>query len=696
MTDIILESVRAFVLFGLVLFLVHIGRTRFSTISRGWNWVVGGFCLLLFGSLLDITDNFETLNRFVVIGDTEVEAFLEKFVGFLGGFVVLAVGLVRWIPEELAKRTQAEETHGRLTQAVENVPVGIVLFDSDDRVVFFNSRYAELMEVMTDILKPGVTFEEMIRTMVERQPVKDARGREEEFIQERIKHHRNPTGPFDIRREDKWLSADETRLNDGSIFTIIIDITEQKAAEEALRESEERFRILFEHAPEAITILDVDTGLYVDANPMAETLHGLPREELIGKIGPENLSPEIQLDGRPSSEAASDYLSRALAGQFPRFDWMHLTPDGQETLCEVGLTHLPDPHRNLVRACIIDITERKQAEDRLQSFIDNVPSLVSIKDLEGNYLLMNNQYTKQFDFNSQNKGAEAAKNIFSEEVLEKFALHEAKVIGAKSPVTQEHEISHPDGNHTHLCTKFPILDSSGGVIAIGSVSTDISERKRMEEALLESEEKHRHFSADVAHELRTPLAVLRSHLDNLENTETIQSLINDVDTMSRLVSQLLATTRLDSLTVNPDDEADLHAIGIEVAKYLGPFAIKEGRSIEMTGTQDPVIVQGNDDALEMAVRNLVENAIRYSARESVITIHVSDNPAISVIDHGRGITPEQQKVIFERFKRADQRSGGAGLGLSIVRRVVEAHQATINVSDTPGGGTVFKISFPTQ
>ena len=211
---------------------------------------------------------------------------------------------------------------------------------------------------------------------------------------------------------------------------------------------------------------------------------------------------------------------------------------------------------------------------------------------------------------------------------------------------------------------------------------------------MESEERHRHFSADVAHELRTPLAVLRSHLDNLEDNETIQSLIKDIDAMSRLVSQLLETTRLDSLTVNPNDEADLHAIGTEVAEYLAPIAIKEGRSIEVIGTQDPVIVRGNDDTLKMAVRNLVENALRYSAQNTMVTIDVSDEPAISVINHGQSIPPEQRKVIFQRFKRVDQQPGGAGLGLSIVQRVVDAHQATIDVSDAPGGGAVFKISFP--
>ncbi|MBT3360348.1 MAG: HAMP domain-containing histidine kinase [Rhodospirillales bacterium] len=98
MTDILLETVRAFVLLGIVVFLVQSGRDRFEQFRKGWNFIISGFGLLLFGSVLDISDNFETLNRFVIIGDTETEAFLEKFVGFLGGFVLLAVGLFQWVP----------------------------------------------------------------------------------------------------------------------------------------------------------------------------------------------------------------------------------------------------------------------------------------------------------------------------------------------------------------------------------------------------------------------------------------------------------------------------------------------------------------------------------------------------------------------------------------------------------------------
>ncbi|MEE8454452.1 MAG: PAS domain S-box protein, partial [Limibaculum sp.] len=115
MIDVTLETVRAIILLGIVLFLWRIGRQRFEANRKGWNLIVAGFGLLLFGSLIDITDNFEALIRFVVVGDTGMQAFLEKFVGFLGGFLVLAWGLVLWMPRtqrlpcEIGQRRRAEE-----------------------------------------------------------------------------------------------------------------------------------------------------------------------------------------------------------------------------------------------------------------------------------------------------------------------------------------------------------------------------------------------------------------------------------------------------------------------------------------------------------------------------------------------------------------------------------------------------------
>ena len=98
MSDIVLESIRSLILAGIIVYLLKAGRGRSELSHSGWQFIIAGFLLLFFGSTIDITDNFESLNRFIVVGDTPTQAFLEKLVGFLGGFLVLAIGLVRWIP----------------------------------------------------------------------------------------------------------------------------------------------------------------------------------------------------------------------------------------------------------------------------------------------------------------------------------------------------------------------------------------------------------------------------------------------------------------------------------------------------------------------------------------------------------------------------------------------------------------------
>ncbi|RLJ21952.1 hypothetical protein DJ030_02975 [bacterium endosymbiont of Escarpia laminata] len=115
MLDITLEIVRALILLSLVWWLWLQGTKKNLYTRKGWNFILTGFCLLLLGSLLDISDNFESLNWLLIVGDTEMEAFLEKFVGFLGGFLLLAFGLVKWIPEvhalsdEISERKRTEE-----------------------------------------------------------------------------------------------------------------------------------------------------------------------------------------------------------------------------------------------------------------------------------------------------------------------------------------------------------------------------------------------------------------------------------------------------------------------------------------------------------------------------------------------------------------------------------------------------------
>ncbi|HEY3204789.1 MAG TPA: PAS domain S-box protein [Thermoanaerobaculia bacterium] len=163
-----------------------------------------------------------------------------------------------------------------------------------------------------------------------------------------------------------------------------LDITDRRRAEEALKESEARYRTQVEHAPEAIVVLDVDSGRFVEANENAVRLYRLPREALY-RTGPAELSPPRQPDGRPSAEAAMEKIQLALAGEAPVFEWMHRNADGQDISCEVRLVRLPSAGRRVVRGSVTDISDRKRSE-RIQSALYRIAATASsAEDLDQFY-----------------------------------------------------------------------------------------------------------------------------------------------------------------------------------------------------------------------------------------------------------------------------------------------------------------------
>ena len=145
------------------------------------------------------------------------------------------------------------------------------------------------------------------------------------------------------------------------------DVTEQRWAEAALRESEERNRTLVEHAPEAIVVFDADFERFVDANRNACVLFGMSREALLA-ADPVALSPPAQPDGRPSCDAARDRIEEALAGGTPAFEWTHRTPAGVDFRSEVRLVRLPAVGKRLIRGSITDISRQRELEEHLRQW----------------------------------------------------------------------------------------------------------------------------------------------------------------------------------------------------------------------------------------------------------------------------------------------------------------------------------------
>jgi signal transduction histidine kinase len=204
----------------------------------------------------------------------------------------------------------------------------------------------------------------------------------------------------------------------------------------------------------------------------------------------------------------------------------------------------------------------------------------------------------------------------------------------------------------------------------------------------------RQFTADAAHQLRTPLAILRTRIETLGDGTAREALHADIEAMSRIVTQLLEIAELDTLVLDPGETADLRAVCAEVVGSIAPFAIAQHKDIALRGTEAPVLIHGNSVMLQRAIFNLAENAIKFTAKDTSVDVDVSDDGVVRVRDCGPGIAEAERELIFQRFWRADrQRSDGAGLGLSIVRAVADDHAATVAVENLPGGGAQFTLRF---
>jgi signal transduction histidine kinase len=204
----------------------------------------------------------------------------------------------------------------------------------------------------------------------------------------------------------------------------------------------------------------------------------------------------------------------------------------------------------------------------------------------------------------------------------------------------------------------------------------------------------RDFTADAAHELRTPLSILQARIDTISDRQVAKELSRDIARMKRIVSQLLDIAELEAFAVGPDETADLKAVCTDVAGFIAPLAVMEGKHILLDAPETPVRIHGNAEVLFRAVRNVAENALRYTPKGTAVTILVKNCGTVSLSDCGPGIAPAEQAQIFRRFWRKDRRgSTGAGLGLSIVKRIMDAHRGTITIRNLAPQGCVFILEF---
>lgn len=210
----------------------------------------------------------------------------------------------------------------------------------------------------------------------------------------------------------------------------------------------------------------------------------------------------------------------------------------------------------------------------------------------------------------------------------------------------------------------------------------------------------RRFTANAAHQLRTPLAILRARLDGLAPRPEVEHLKQDCDRIARVVQQLLAIARLEAHQIDLGETVDLGHVARDIVADMAPLAIAEGRSLALDCPDAPVFVRGNSAALRDALANLVDNALRYSPAGQVVEVTLRPGASLAVADRGPGIAPQDRARLFEPFWRGQDphghhsREAGSGLGLAIVQEIAATHGGRVAALDRPGGGTEFRLDLP--
>jgi signal transduction histidine kinase len=261
-------------------------------------------------------------------------------------------------------------------------------------------------------------------------------------------------------------------------------------------------------------------------------------------------------------------------------------------------------------------------------------------------------------------------------------------------------------NTAEMISKGRYDDRSSEISNIREIAQLTCTVNNLAESLEKQEKLRKRLTADVAHELRTPLATLQSHIEAMidgiweVDTKRLNSLQEEITRLGRMVGDLEKLTKFESenMTLDKSEFDIFELIKSILINFEGDYSNKD---IEVSLNGGAVSVFADRDKISQVIINLVSNAIKYTNRGGNIHFTIDDNEGnavVSISDTGIGISQEDQQHIFERFYRADtsrsRHTGGSGIGLTIAKTIIEAHKGTISVESYIGKGTRFTIRLP--
>ena len=551
-----------------------------------------------------------------------------------------------------------------------------------------------------------------------------------------------------------WVGAMGVRTGyEGRLAGLISfrDITERKEAEEALQQSEHNLKTYLESAPDGVYLNDLK-GKFLYGNKKAEEMTGYEREELIGSSFLKlNLLPAKYL------AKAGKLLALNAIGRPTGPDEFELTrKDGSRIWVEINTTPIKQEGKVVVIGFVRDITERKRAEEALQEseeryldLVNLLPQTIFEMDERGNLTFANRQGTLAFGYTLEDvqKGLNALE-FFIPEDRDRVRKNVYRILsGEQESGANEYTALRKDGS------TFPVISYSSAIIrenkpaGLIGVLMDITQRKRMERELQERNEQldtqneelqsqaeelmtqqqelmektrevekatrlKSEFLANMSHELRTPLNVIigfsQLMVDEVPgeiNEEQRQSLNDILDSSQRLlnlINEVLDLSKIESgkMELKPKDVALTEVIK-SLTRTMMPMLAPRKQSLDIEIEAGLPLVHADKAKLGQVLLNLVDNSSKFTpdgGKLKIEAVKEGDWCRVSVVDNGIGIKKEDQEKIFEPFCRLDdpltKGRSGTGLGLPLVKQIVERYGGRIWVESEHGKGSRFTVTVP--
>ncbi|MEO6744625.1 MAG: PAS domain S-box protein [Caldimonas sp.] len=493
-------------------------------------------------------------------------------------------------------------------------------------------------------------------------------------------------------------------------------------AEQTLRESEGRFRALMEQAPFSVQILSPD-GQTSRVNQAWSNLWGVSLEQLAGY----NILQDLQLE----STGVAPYLRRAFAGEAVAIPEIRYDPN--ETL--PGLTRHSDPVRwvsavayplkdsgDRVREVVLvhdDITARKAAEgavreseEKLRLLVDTIPQLAWMARRDGHIFWYNRRWYDYTGTTPDEMEGWGWQSVHDPAVLPEVLSRWDASITRGDPFDMVFPIKGADGQFRPFLTRVnPLRDAAGQIVYWFGTNTDISDIKRMEQALRDADRRKDEFLATLAHELRNPLAPIRNSLQILKvpnvdpatATQTRDMMERQVNHLVRLVDDLMDVSRVVrgkiELQKAPVELATVVARAVEMAQ---PLIDEHQHRLDIATADESLLVDADAVRLTQVLSNLLINAAKYTDAGGHIRVFAERQAGQGVLrvqDNGIGIAPDVLPHVFDLFVQgqaaAARSPSGLGVGLTLVRDLVEMHGGTAEArSAGTGAGAEFTIRLP--